>query len=85
MKKLDYVVLKSKGPRPRGGIGGVGPFGQSTSTGDTDVEVVEESLSSADVGLLQRDQNVRAIAPNIPMQLIEPFSCLLYTSPSPRD
>lgn len=77
MKNFEYIVLKSKGPRSRAieGAGPFnGPFAQSTSTGDYDIELTQESLSSADVGLLQRDQNVRAIAPNIPMRLIEPFS-----------
>lgn len=75
MKKLEYIVLKSKGPRPRGEIGPGpfnGPFSQPTASADSELEVSEESLSSADVGLLERDRSVRAIAPNIPMQLIKP-------------
>lgn len=71
MKTLQYIILESKAPRIRSVDLG-GPVVSTFNHVETDVEVREESLTLTDADDLAQDNNVRAIAPKMPMQLIQP-------------
>lgn len=72
--KEKHIILRAPSAGDLGGFLGAGPAGGAAVVDPADIKVDVDTLDAGDIARLARDPEVRAVAPPIPMALIEPLT-----------